>query len=372
MYKLRTWTKNDIGAGTRVLLRIDANVPLRDGVVTEAGKFGRLEASLPEIRRLLAAGASVVLVTHLGDPAGKAVKKLSVKPLAGWYAKRLERRIAVKTLPELERSNRAQVVMLENVRFFPGEELNDAAFAARLASLADVYVDNAFGVTHRAHASVRAVARLLPSFAGELVVREVGALLGRRKRPTLLILGGAKLSTKLPILNNLDGEVDDVLVGGATCLPLLVAAGLELPSTLKAMPERADVLLARRITKRFGRRLILPRDLVLDETGARVVDVGPETISDFCFAVQGAKSLIWNGPLGIVEEAGGQSSTKKLAACIKRARLSSAVVGGGDSVDYLASQKLLGGFTHVSTGGGAMLALLSGEKLPGLEVLRVK
>ncbi|MFA5946186.1 MAG: phosphoglycerate kinase [Patescibacteria group bacterium] len=374
--KLKTWTSKDLHLGTRVFLRIDGNVPLKNGRAFD-GSRGRLSQTIPEIVKLRAHGARIILATHLGDPGGKVDPKFSVKPVAKLLAQKLGRPIRVldgligaSIEREILGADAGEILMIENLRFDPGEEANDPAFAKSLAHLADVYVNNAFGVCHRAHASVAGITKYLPSFAGELVEREIRELDEPPTHPFLLIMGGAKLKTKIPILQHLGGKTDRILLGGAISLPFLLALNRPVPASVKKTIDKEDVRGAERVLRDFMDKLVLPEDLVIDSKG-RASDIGLNSIALFTAEIERARSVLWNGPMGIIEEAKGRAGTKAIGRAILKRKLDHSIVGGGDSIEFLESAKLLGGFTHVSTGGGAMLAFLSGEKLPGLEALRV-
>jgi phosphoglycerate kinase len=372
---LRTWTSHDVTLGTRVFLRIDGNVPVVKGKAKD-GKHGRLQQTIPEIVRLRAHGARIILATHLGDPGGKVDKAFSVIPVAKLLSSKLGRPVRVLSGvigAEIERevlsADAGEILMLENLRFNPGEEENDVSFAKSLARLADVYVNNAFGVCHRAHASVDAITHELPSFAGELVVKEVKTLEKKHEHPYVVVLGGAKLATKLPLVEHLAESADTVLVGGALCLPLLHALDRPLPAKVKAEMKPEDLKAAQKILLKYMEKIILPEDLHIEGT-SRVIDIGPKTAELYAAKIADATSVLWNGPMGIIEESGARAGTKAIAKAVGVSSPNSAIVGGGDTVEFLESSDLLHGFTHVSTGGGAMLALLSGEKLPGLEALK--
>jgi 3-phosphoglycerate kinase len=373
--EMKAWTMGDIGIGTRVFLRIDANVSIKKGLADD-GEKGRIAQTVPEIIRLCAHGARVILATHLGDPKGQD-EKFSVKPVARALEKRLRREVRVldgvvgrevhKHILEMEPG---EIVMLENLRFEAGEEENDAHFAKSLAELADVYINNAFGVCHRQHASVVGITKYLPSFAGGLLHKEIAALSKPELHPFILVMGGAKLSTKIPILEHLGHKADKILLGGAICLPFLKALELPLPIEPEGLVTKEDVRGAKAVIKKYKHKLVVPIDLVIDEKEEHVLDIGPETIELFQAELKGAKDVLWNGPMGIVEMSDGKKGTELLAKTLLKKKPRQSVMGGGDTVDFLEKKKLLGGFTHVSTGGGAMLAYLSGEKLPGLEVLK--
>jgi phosphoglycerate kinase len=367
--ELRSWRKSDIKSGTRVFLRIDANVPIKQGVAQDGGLFGRISQALPEIERLHKRGARIILASHLGDPNGKIDKKLSLAPVAKVLERRLRRPVPLvrnSTLPELRPG---EVCLLENLRFDAGEEKNSDAFAWGLAKLADVYVNNAFGVCHRRHASVHAITRHLPSFAGELVLREVAELSRRPEKPFVLVMGGAKIETKIGLLKALGPRADKILLGGGLAVTFLAAAEVKLPAYPAELMVERDVAMARKLLRQFAGRILLPVDLVARPEQHRVLDIGPETREAFAAALIGAKTIIWNGPLGIIERTQGAAGTLSLAKVMSKSR-ARVITGGGETVEFLEAHKLLKGFTHVSTGGGAMLAFLSGEHLPGLEALR--
>lgn len=368
--QLRTWGAKDIKRGTRVLLRVDANVPIKKGLAQDGGKFGRIAQSLPEIERLRKRGAIVILAAHLGDPQGKVVKSLSLAPLAKAYKKYLPCDIPLAKDMEVPELSPGDVCLLENMRFHPGEEANDDAFAWRLSKLADVYVNNAFGVCHRRHASVHAITRHLPSFAGELVLREVEALSRKPVAPFVLVMGGAKIATKIGVLKRLGGKADDILLGGGLGVTFLAAAGATLPTYPKALLQKEELFLAKKLLRLYGKKMVLPRDLVANPATQEILDIGPETAQHFSEHVRTAKTVIWNGPLGIIEKVQGQKGTVVVAKVMSGKKAAHTVVGGGETVEFLETRRLLKGFSHVSTGGGAMLSFLGGEALPALQALQ--
>lgn len=368
-----SWTARDIPRDSRVLVRIDANVPMTDGRVSLHGRH-RLKSILPEIHRLQARGARIVLIAHLGDPKGKTVKSLSLAPVARALARAID--YPVRFIPHtvgddaarvIDRMAPGSIVMLENLRFDKGEEKNSADFAKRLAALGDVYVNNAFSVCHRKHASIVAITSYLPSFAGELVVREVRALSMTPKHPFVLILGGMKIATKIPLMKHLGSHADAILIGGATALTMLKADIGSLPVDVPEFTGVKDVASAKAIAKKFGTKIHLPCDLVV--TKNMVPDVGPSTVEAFCGAIARAKYIVWNGPMGIPRREDGFVGTLAIAKAIAKNTKATSIVGGGETVECLEEFDLTDSFTHVSTGGGAMLAFLGGEAMPGLEVL---
>lgn len=371
--KIQTWSATDIHADDRVLLRIDANVPMKNGKVSLHG-LHRLHANVPEIERLQKRGARIILIAHLGEPNGKKVSGLSLRRIARAMASVLGH--AVRFVPQLPNDDVAKIVdrmapgaivMLENLRFDAGETENDRAFAKRLASIADVYVNNAFSVCHRKHASIVGVTKYLPSFAGELVVREVKALSMVPKKPFVLVLGGVKIGTKIPLVERFGSKVDAVLLGGGSALTMIAATMKKLPVHLPLFTRTEDMTEAKTIAKKYGEKIYLPCDLLVTKNA--IPDIGPETMTHFSAAIAKAKTIIWNGPMGNTERKDGFLGTLKIARAIARNKGAISIVGGGETVECIEEFELSHAFTHVSTGGGAMLAFLGGEKLPGLEVL---
>lgn len=361
--KLRRWGAKDVKRGTRVLVRVDVN-----------GSVHRIKEAAVEIQALRKRGARVILATHVGDPGGKPNVLLSTSHFAEGFEELLG--VPVKALP---RANGARVeawvramqpgdvVLLENLRFNGDEGRNGLVFAKSLARLADVYINNAFGVCHRKHASVHAITKCLPSFAGELLEREVKELSAKPSSPFVLVLGGAKISTKIPLLERLGQRADAVLIGGGASLTFLRAGGVTLPAKAAKFTKKEDIDEARRIARLLENRLHLPCDVVVHD--GVVIDIGPDATKHFAQLLRGAKTVIWNGPLGITEMKGGEKSTLALAKGVAKLKGAHSIVGGGETVEFLEKHSLVGKFSHVSTGGGAMLAFLGGEPMPGLEVL---
>lgn len=375
--KLRCYKNSDIKKGTRVLVRVDANVPIKNGRVVPEGDFGRIKQSLPEIQNLLKHGAQVTLMTHLGDPGGRMIKDLSVAPIARYYGRLLGMKVKI--------GGNGPVTMLENLRFNAGEEKNDPRFARELARHGDVFVNNAFAVCHREHASVSAITKLLPSFAGELLVREVTELSRSPKQPLVLVMGGVKLSTKLPLLERLLPQAQAALIGGGLAVTFLAATqkSLQLAGGEVSAAERRSAI---QIMECFGNKLLLPKDFVVrsslrkiqvitaNELHGRqtILDIGPAAMRRFSSVLDQAKSVIWNGPMGVVEDRVARRGTVELARAIGRIKSARTVIGGGDTISFLERQKLIDGFSFVSTGGGAMLAFLGGESMPGIKPLVIK
>jgi phosphoglycerate kinase len=389
--ELRTVDRADVAA-RRVLVRNDFNVPLEDGRITDDL---RIRASLPTLEWLVEHGARVVCCSHLGRPKGKRDERYSLEPVAGALGEHLGREVAFVDDVAGDQARRAvmelddgQVLLLQNLRFEPGEEKNDPELAERLAVLAELYVDDAFGAAHRAHASVVAVAERLPAYAGFLLAREVevlSRLLEGPERPFVAILGGSKVSDKLAVLSNLLDRVDSLVVGGGMCFTFLAAQGLEIGDSLFE-PDKVDAvkeLLA--AAEREGKPVLLPSDVVVArevaedaerrtvpadgiEKGWKGLDIGPETAERFAAAVRDARTVFWNGPMGVFELAPFADGTRKVAEAVAAAD-GFTVVGGGDSAAALAELGLADRVDHLSTGGGASLELLEGRTLPGVAVI---
>jgi phosphoglycerate kinase len=376
--------------GQRVFVRADLNVPLRDGCVADDMRIG---AALPTLRRLLAAGARVVLASHLGRPKGAPDPKLSLRPVAARLEERLGRpvRFCSETVgPQAEAAVAAlgdgELVLLENLRFHPGETRNDPSFAEQLAALADVYVNDAFGTAHRAHAStVGMLARLPRVAAGELLEAELEHLRVVREpeRPLLCLLGGAKVSDKLAVLEALAPHAEVLAIGGAMAYTFLQALGRPVGSSL-VEPERMED--ARRVLKRAeaaGRRVLLPTDHVVAErleadapakvceeipAGWMGVDIGPATADAYAAEAGRARTLFWNGPMGVFEIDAFAKGTETVAQAVAASPARS-VVGGGDSVAAINRLGLGAKIGHLSTGGGASLEYVQGRTLPGIAAL---
>jgi phosphoglycerate kinase len=374
--RLRTLDDLDV-AGKRVLLRADLNVPLANGEI--ADDF-RIRQSLPTIQELLDRGAArVVVVSHLGRPKGAPDPRYSLLPVAVRLTELLNRTVPLAPLPPEPLPDIGTVVLLENVRFHPGETSNDPRFARELAALADVYVDDAFGAVHRAHASVAAVAELLPNAAGRLLQKEIEVLsrvFENPDRPLVAVLGGAKVSDKLGVIENLLRVCDKLLIGGAMCFTFFRAQGLDVGRSLVEEDKIEDV------KRFFGEKLMLPRDVVVapemtaDARAQEVsidaipndmagYDIGTATRRAYVDAIRAARTVVWNGPMGVSEIETFAAGTRAIAAAVAKGDAYS-IVGGGDSIAALERFGYIDDVDHASTGGGAMLEFLEGKPLPGL------
>ncbi len=401
---LRTLSADSDVKGQRVIVRCDLNVPLENEMVTDDG---RIRASLPTIKSLAAAGAKVIVISHLGRPEGKPEQKYSLAPVATRLAELLGKDVAFandtvgKSAQEvLASSSPGSVTLLENLRFNPGEASKEAsereAFAKQLASLGDLLISDGFGVVHRKQASVYELAKLLPSYAGELISTELKVLQKLTmspERPYTVVLGGSKVSDKLGVIENLLPKVNKLLIGGGMVFTFLAAKGFKVGKSLLEHDQIEKVRGFISKANDLGVELILPRDIVVagkfaadadfETVSANAIeessfgpdsiglDIGPEAAAEFANAILQSKTVFWNGPMGVFEFDNFANGTKEVAKALSQTDGFS-VVGGGDSA---AAVRKLGfsenAFDHISTGGGASLEFLEGKSLPGLEVLNV-
>jgi phosphoglycerate kinase len=392
MFSKKTVKDVDV-RGKRVLVRVDFNVPLAEGTVTDDT---RVRAALPTLRYLVDHGARVIVMSHLGRPKGEPDPRFSLRPVRRVLQRLLGRNVVfvddivgAEAHEAVDRMVDGEVLMLENLRFDAGEKANDPEFAKALASLADIYVNDAFGAAHRAHASTEGVAHLLPAYAGLLLAREVetlGAMLAEPERPFVAILGGSKVSDKFGVIERLLEVVDTLIIGGGMCFTLLVAKGVDVGKSLVEPDwiEPAKSMLAKAADK--GVDLLLPVDFVIADAieadaDTRIVareeipadmmglDIGPTTVELYKGAVASARTIFWNGPMGVFEMKPFENGTKQVAQAVARNNRAVSVVGGGDSVAALKKFDLEERVTFVSTGGGASMKLLEGSELPGLAAL---
>lgn len=378
--------------GKKVLVRVDFNVPLKNGEVLDDT---RIKAALPTIKFLVDNSAKVILVTHLGRPKGKVVPEMSVKPLVQHLSILLGKEVyfagdcgGEESKSVIDQLETGQVALLENVRFYAGEEKNDPEMSKALASLADIYVNDAFGTAHRAHSSTEGVARLLPAVAGFLMEKEIYALshaLNQTEKPFMAILGGAKISDKILVMENLINKVDSILVGGGMANTFLKAKGYEMG---KSLVEEDKIDIAQDILEKAdkaGVKVLLPIDVVIaDEFSASadkktvsvdnipkdwmVMDIGTHTKDLFVNAIKEAKTVIWNGPLGVYEFDSFAVGTNELAIYLANSQAKT-IIGGGDVVAAVEKTGTADKMFHISTGGGASLKFLEGKPLPGVVVL---
>lgn len=389
---MRQATVRDMKFGDkRVLVRVDYNVPLDDGRVSDDT---RISASLPTLQYLLEQGAALVLMSHLGRPKGKVKPEYSLKPAAERLSELLGK--PVKMAPDCvgeealalkQGLQPGEILMLENLRFHPEEEGNDSAFARKLAEGCDCFVNDAFGAAHRAHASTAAVASHLPAVAGLLMereLRELGNLLAQPERPFVAILGGAKVGDKIAVLEALVDKADAILIGGGMSFTFLKARGKEIGKSLLDDVEQAKKI--ERAAKERDTQLLLPVDVVVaaeiksgvetqvvsvDAIPAELMglDIGPDTAKQFVAKIKSARTIFWNGPMGVFETPPFDAGTRAVAQAVADSPGRSCV-GGGDSVAAITQMGLAARVTHVSTGGGASLEFLEGQELPGVMALK--
>ena len=381
--------------GRRVFMRVDFNVPIQDGVITEDA---RIEAALPSIRYVIEKGGRLILASHLGRPKGKPDMQYTLQPVSKRLSELLSRPVAfapdcvgpaVEAMVQSLRDG--DVLLLENLRFHAEEEKNDPAFSKQLSALCDVYINDAFGTAHRAHASTEGItAYVKPAGAGFLMQKELESLghaLGSAAKPYVSIVGGSKVSDKIELIENFLGLADQILIGGAMAYTFLRAKGIETGKSLVEVDkiELARDLMARSASK--GVALELPVDHVvaasLKSTESRVVsvdqtpadqmglDIGPETIRRYAGIIDAAKTIVWNGPMGVFENPMFSKGTFAIAKAVADSSAFS-IIGGGDSAAAVAQSGMESKITHISTGGGASLEFLSGQKLPGVEALTDK
>ena len=383
--------------GRKVIERCDFNVPMADGNITDDT---RITSSLPTINYLLDQGAAVILMSHMGRPKGKADMNYTLKPVADRLSALLGRQVMFISSPDVvdDRVKAAaaalkpgQVMLLENVRFRKEETDNDPEFAKELASMADIYVNDAFGTAHRAHASTAGIASYLPSVSGFLIEKEIrflGDAVNDPARPFVAIMGGAKVSDKIPVIENLLTKVDTIMIGGGMAYTFFKAMGLEIGTSI--LDEESIGLAGDLLEKaeKSGVKMMLPVDVVCagefsNDAPARIcsredipadmmgMDIGPETVRIYSAEIEKASTVVWNGPMGVFEMENFARGTRSIAEALSRCS-GVTIIGGGDSAAAVEHFGLAGKMTHISTGGGASLEFLEGKELPGVAVLEDK
>lgn len=394
MADIKTVEAADVN-GKRVLVRVDFNVPVKDGAVTDDT---RIRAALPTITYLLEHGAKVILMSHRGRPSGKGFEEeFSIKPAAERLAQLVEAPVSVASdvagddaHTKADKLQEGEVLVLENLRFDPREKKNDPAFCEELASLADVYVNDAFGTAHRAHASTTGVAHLLPAYAGYLLAGEVSTLSGMLadpKRPFVAILGGSKVSDKVGVIDALIDKADTIIIGGGMCFTFLLAKGYEVGTSLKEEDwvERARAMMDK--AQAAGCELLLPVDVVAADKFAEDantvtcaadaipadmmgLDIGPETEKLYADAIAKGATVFWNGPMGVFEMKAFEHGTLAVCEAVAANEAAATIIGGGDSVAAVNKFDMADRMTFISTGGGASMELVEGKALPGVEALK--
>lgn len=386
MTSLPLFTAVDL-AGKVALVRVDFNLPIKDGRILDST---RIEAVLPTIKTLIAMQAKVVLLSHRGRPKGKVVRDLSLKIVVSELEKHLGRKVKFGA-EAINSMNPGEVLMLENLRFSAGEEKNDETYARDLASLGDVYINDAFAVSHRAHASVVAITKYLPSYAGLLLAKEVKELstaIDHDSKPIMAIIGGSKISTKIALLESLIEKVDVIVVGGGIANTLLFSQGLPVG---KSLAEHDQIYFCQTLlekAKSLGCKIIIPKDVVVatdpnDHGSVRTVavdkissdesifDLGPGTVHEICEELNNVNTVIWNGPVGMFEVFPFNQASFDIATKIAAIDNLKSIAGGGETIAVIKQAGVASSFSYLSTGGGAFLEFIEGRELPGIKVLSI-
>lgn len=398
MLKLKTINKNKKFRGQKVLLRVDLNVKLGPDKTVDKNEDFKLQRILPTINYLQDQGAIIILLSHLGRPQGKVDKNLSLAPivkrlitLLGQNIKLITERDFRKIKQNVDLLKNGQIAVLENLRFFKGEDTNSKEFAKKLASLGDIFINDAFAVSHRASASQVAIADYLPAYAGFLMtseITELTRLMKKRQRPFVTILGGAKISTKIQLVEKLSKLSDFVMLGGGLANNFLLADGKKVG---KSIVEKKFIVSTKKILKKNGKKILLPIDVTVDNIKTKsvetwqkpvtdigpndkIIDIGTNTVREWSKIIKTAKLIVWNGPLGIVEDRKASHASRALAELIAARSKGScfSIVGGGETVWLIQDMGIFDSFDYVSTGGGAMIEFLEGKVLPGIKPLLIK
>lgn len=384
------WLDPNTISKKRVLVRVDFNVPLKKGYILD--DF-RIRAHMTTFKTLLKKKNTLIILTHIGKPDGKRVPSLSAKPIADRLSRLVGKKVelianpfAASSIKNIKKSRPGSIFLIENVRFWKGEEKNDPAFAKKLARLGEVFVEDAFGAIHRPHASIIGIPRHLPSYGGLLLKKETEAirpLTEKHRRPFIIIMGGAKISTKLGLIKDLMRKADRVLLGGALANTALAALGFPVG---RSLVEKKSIAAVRKILQK-NHKLLIPHDFVVSsshlasklfvrsakDVGKKevILDIGPITVQLFMREIKKAKTILWNGPLGVAEKKRLAEGTIRVAKYLARLKAYK-VIGGGDLVAIFKRYGLISKVSHVATGGGAALALVAGESLVGLQALENK
>ena len=380
--------------GKKVLLRVDLNVPMKNGAITETS---RIEKIIPTINLLLEKQAKIIIISHIGRPKGKVVKEMSLKPISEKLSSLLNREvlfnkdlISENTVLEINKISNGSIIMLENIRFNEGEELNDSGFSKKLSNLGDIYINDAFSCSHRSHASVEGITKYIPSYFGLQITEEISALkkiTSEIKKPVSLIIGGSKISTKIKIINNLIKKFNNIIIVGGMANTMLKHTGINIG---KSICEHDCGPLIREIienSKKYNCEITIPKDIIVSksidgsgkekninqiEENEMILDIGTKTISSIETIINNSQTVLWNGPAGYFENPNFQNGTKKILELISKKTKNDkifSVAGGGETVAAINKFKKFNSFTFVSTAGGAFLEYLEGKTLPAIKAL---
>ena len=381
--------------GKKVLLRVDLNVPMKNGAITE---ISRIEKIIPTINLLLEKHAKIIIISHIGRPKGKMVKEMSLKPISEKLSSLLKKEvlfnknlISENTALEINKISNGSIIMLENIRFNEGEELNDSGFSKKISDLGDIYINDAFSCSHRSHASVEGITKYIPSYFGLQITEEISALkkiTSEIKKPITCILGGAKISTKINIISNLIKKFDNIIIVGGMANTILKEKGLNIGKSINEENCNKVVFEIFKNAKKYKCKVLYPSDVIVSkninstgknklineiETDDIILDIGKNTISSIETILSNSKTILWNGPAGYFENPLFENGTKKIAKIISRKTQNNnifSVVGGGDTVAAINKYNLLNSFNFVSTAGGAFLEFLEGKNLPGITAIK--